>query len=101
MRPELGAKLLQQLHARQRLRHEQRGLHMRLHGAGAAGPSSSSRATLTTPTTSSSEPRHTGYQECAPAAPGLLQALGDGQAGVQPLMSERGSIIDVSGRSSR
>ena len=31
-------------------------------------------ATLTTPTTSSSEPRHTGYQECAPSCADLAQA---------------------------
>ena len=54
------------------------GSRLRFDRALVLGPRASSCATLTTPTTSSSEPRHTGYQECALAPADLAQALRDG-----------------------
>jgi hypothetical protein len=66
-----------------------------------SGGSASSRATLTTPMTSSSEPRHTGYQECAPSLPISRNASPIERPASSHRMSDRGTIIEVSGRSSR
>ena len=70
-------------------------------GSDAAVPerSASSVATLTTPTTSSRLPRATGYHEC-PVLPALAMACATVSEASSHSMSERGSIRDVSRRSS-
>ena len=68
--------------------------------ASSIGPrSTSSLAMLTTPTTSSRLPRHTGYQEW-PVAPALTIACATVSAASIHSMSERGNMSEVSRRSS-